>query len=103
MLPLDVTDGAIHAMYRARTPLHGRFIYDLHFYHHARDPYIWSLRRELLRTFRDDPPDYVLSVDSWRPRGPGAADFPDLEELLAREYTIVLRTQHAQVLRRKSP
>ena len=98
ILPLDVSGGAIHAMYELRYPLHGRFIYDLHFYHHVDDPYIASLRQELVATLTEDPPDFVIRWKSWRPHGYRCSkEFPELDALLD-DYSVVMGGGRATVL-----
>jgi hypothetical protein len=100
VLPLDVTDGAIHALYKARIPLHGRFIYDFHFYHHVDHPYIRLLREEFMSTLAARPPDLVLQFDSWRPHGRTCSDqFPELQEFL-KDYSMLFETNNASVLYR---
>ena len=100
ILPLDVTDGAIHVLYKLRRPLHGRFIYDLHFYHHVADPYIYSLRQEFLSTVATRPPDFVIQFKSWRPHGRSCSDdFPELELFLG-NYSVSMQTNGASIMRR---
>ena len=98
VLPLDVTGGAIHALYKARIPLHGRFIYDFHFYHHVDQPYIRSLRKEFMSTLTGRPPDLVVQFTSWKPRGRTCSEeFPELQALL-KDYRTLCQTNNASVL-----
>lgn len=98
VLPLDVTSGAIHALYRDRRPLYGRFIYDLQFYHHVGDPYIQGLRRELLAGFTDSQPDVVVRFDDTWLRTP---DFPELDAVLDRDFELVLQENDVSIFRRR--
>jgi hypothetical protein len=97
VLPLDVTSGAIDAMYRNRRPLYGRFIYDLQFHHHVDRPYIQALRDELIAQFRDGEPDIVIQCDDTWLR----TDFPQLDAILARDYEVALRQNEVTIFRRR--
>ena len=99
VLPLDVTGGAIHALYRARIPLQGRFIYDFHFYHHVDHPYIRGLRKDFIAAATNPPPELILQFSSWRPNGRTCSEeFPELQDLL-RNYEPLVQTNKAAVLR----
>lgn len=103
IMPLDVTSGAIHALYKIRRPLYGRFIYDFHFYHHTSTQYILDLRKELISQFRDDKPSLVLKFESWRPHGAGCSDeFSELDAILREDYVTVLQTKGCSIMRRKT-
>lgn len=95
---LDVTSGALHALYRDRRPLHGRVIYDHVFYHHADHPYIQRLRRELIAYFEADPPDVVVRADDTWLRTP---DFPELETVLRDRYDLAFHGREMSILRLK--
>ncbi|MGQ0734414.1 MAG: hypothetical protein ACT4QD_12245 [Acidobacteriota bacterium] len=99
VLPLDVTSGAIHGLYRNRRPLYGRFIYDQYFYHHVKHPYIQRLRREMLAQFKDGEPDIVVRLDDTWLRTP---DFPELDAILSADYQMVLHENGVSILRRRS-
>lgn len=102
VMPLDTSTGAIHALYEARRPLYGRFIYDFHFYHHADLPYIADLRRQFLAQFTESRPTVILRCESWRPRQTGvSASFPELEAILRTRYSAVLESNGCTVLRRR--
>jgi hypothetical protein len=99
VLPLDVTSGALHAMYRDRRPLYGRFIYDHPFYHHVDRPYIQQLRKQLLEEFTDRAPDVVVRFDDTWLRTP---DFPELDAILREQYELVLQRNDVSILRRRA-
>ena len=70
VLPLDVTGGAVHAMYRTHTALAGRFLYDFHFYHHVSSPMIQALRHEVVTDLEQQParmPDRRVKLSHVRP------------------------------------
>lgn len=100
IMPLDVSSGAIHALYLARRPLYGRFIYDFQFYHHTGHPYIRALKDEMIAQLRGGEPDIVLLCDSWRPYGYTCEAFPELEAILRRDYMLVARVGNIAILRR---
>jgi hypothetical protein len=103
VMPLDVTSGAIHALYEVRRPLYGRFIYNFHFYHHTSTRYVESLRRDLIAQFRDGKPSIILQFEAWRPHGEGCSkEFPELDAILREDYVTVLQTNGASILRRKT-
>lgn len=95
---LDVTSGALHALYRDRRPLHGRVIYDHVFYHHVDHPYIQRLRGELIAYFEADAPDVVVRADDTWLRTP---DFPELEAILRDKYDLAFHGREMSILRRK--
>lgn len=105
VLPLDVTGGAVHAMYRCRAPLAGRFIYDFHFYHHVSTPIVRALRSELVAMLENDPPRFVVQFPGvWHPTGDDcAADFPALDSLLATRYEPTETTASYRILERRGP
>lgn len=101
VMPLDTSDGALHALYLVRRPLYGRFLNDFHFYHHVGDPYIEGLREEFLEQFGDGRPSVILQCRSWRPHVASVvARFEALEAILERDYHQVYRTRDCRVLRR---
>lgn len=101
ILPLDVTGGAVHAMYNLRRPLYGRFIYDFHFYHHVGHPYIAALRNELLSEFTSDKPEIVVVLEGWRPFGRTCSqEFSELDGVLRQNYVVALKTDQVSILRR---
>src|SRR5262249_35542675 len=105
VMPLDVTGGAVHAMYRCRAPLAGRFLYDFHFYHHVSTPIIQSLRGEIVATLQNEPPRFVVpSPGGWHPSGDDcAAEFPALDALLATRYQPVETGERFRILERIAP
>ena len=98
VMPLDVTSGAVHALYRNRSPLYGRFIYDHHFYHHVDHPYIQGLRRQMIDQLGSQKPDIVVRFDDTWLRG----DFPELNAILQRDYDMMLQRNDVSILRRKA-
>lgn len=86
--PLDVTNGAVHAMLLARAPLASPFLYDFHFHHHPNEPIIRRLRRRMIETFERAPPRFIVLSRSWRPFGPQTAPFPELNRILVRDYEL---------------
>lgn len=98
VMPLDVTTGAVHALYRNRRPLYGRFVYDQFFYHHVDHPYIQRLRRELLAEFGREGPDVVVRPDDTWVRTPS---FPELDAVLANDYDLVLHENDVSIFRRR--
>lgn len=102
VMPLDTTSAAVHAMYLARRPLYGRFIYDFHFYHHGGDPYIARLRREMLDQLAAPGPELVLQCPSWRPEPRGPEDlFPELAARLGERYRPARSIQDCTVWSRR--
>jgi hypothetical protein len=105
VLPLDMVSGAINGMYRARARLAGKFNSDYYFYHHTDRPIIQKLRRELLRTFTDHPPRFIIRFhESWRPIGPYSdRSFPEFERIIETQYETVLASERFVIMRQKSP
>jgi hypothetical protein len=105
VLPLDVTGGAVHAMYRCHAALAGRFLYDFHFYHHVSTPIVRSLRSEVVATLENDPPRFVVQFPGvWHPTGNDcAADFPAFDSLLATRYEPRETAAHYRILERRGP
>ena len=102
VLPLDVTGGAVHAMYRTHTRLAGRFLYDFHFYHHVSSPMIQALRQEIVDQVERQPARLVVRFhEPWRPSGEDcAADFPALDSALTRGYRVALTSGRFEILER---
>src|SRR5262249_8093250 len=86
--PLDVTAGAVHAMYLARADIATPFLYDFHFYHHPASAITRRLRRRFLAGMDHSRPRFVVAATTsgWRPVGSETADFPELDALLRRDY-----------------
>lgn len=97
VMALDTTSGALHALYRIRRPLHGRFIYDFHVHHHIDDPHIQKLRKTMLAQFADGEPDIVVRFDHSWGRKP---NFPELDTILANDYEIALQENDVTIFRR---
>jgi hypothetical protein len=98
VMALDVTSGALHGLYRARRPLHGPVIYDFHVYHHIDEPYIKGLRRTTLSQFDGGGPDLIVKMDNtWLRK----SNFPELDEILTRDYEVVMQENGVSILRRR--
>jgi hypothetical protein len=91
--PLDWTGVAPHAMLRARARIATPFLEDMHFYHHAADPYVRELRSRLIQGLSAARPRFVLEVDQpgWAPTEDSRHPFPALGRLLDAEYTVAAR------------
>ena len=98
VMALDTTSGALHALYRIRRPLHGRFIYDFHVHHHIDNPYIQKLRREMIAQFANGEPDIVVRFDESWGRKP---NFPQLDAILENDYEVALQENNVTILRRR--
>ncbi|MEL6349661.1 MAG: hypothetical protein AAFV53_41540, partial [Myxococcota bacterium] len=102
VMPLDVTGGAIHAMYRDNRPLHGKFIYDFHLYHHVDTPFVKKLRSEMISQMGPDGPDIIIQMAPlWRPSGIGTSDFPELNRILDTHYQVIKQDKGFRILRRR--
>jgi hypothetical protein len=101
--PLDWTGGAVHAMLIARAPIATPFVYDFYFYHHVSNPFIQRLRARFMAAMRAAPPRFVIQIETQKP-WPGGADttreFPELQALLATDYTVASRGDGYQILER---
>jgi hypothetical protein len=100
VVPLDVTNGAVHAMYLAQARLGSSFVYNFHFYHHCDSPYIQQLRQKLLRDFESIQPRFVIRFKhTWEPSGPGTCrEFSELERVLKDQFAVVYAEQDFQIL-----
>jgi hypothetical protein len=100
--PLDVANGAVHAMWLVEADLATSFLYDFHFYHHTDDPFIRGLRERLLRELEESKPRFLIAATqpAFRARGPGSA-FPELEQWISRHYGRVYRSGGLEVLERR--
>jgi hypothetical protein len=89
---LDTTDGGIHALLALGIVEPTRFVYDFHFFHDEDQPFIRSLRRELIDALRARPARLiVLFRRGWPSGGAERVErFPELARLLADRYAIVL-------------
>ena len=87
---MDVTEGGIHALLRLHLRQPTRFLYDFHFFHDERDPRIQALRAEFVGDVeRGRPAAVVVFRDTWRRQGyERLNDFPAVDRLLEREYTL---------------
>lgn len=99
---LDTTEGAKAVALRARLPSATRFVYDFHFFHDVGSPVNEELRAELIRSFDEAQPRFVIvSGSSWSHRRSFAAlaDFPELEDRL-RAYSVLYDDGDLRLLRR---
>ena len=89
---MDVTEGGIHALLRLHLRQPTRFLYDFHFFHDERDPRIQALRAEFVGDVeRGRPAAVVVFRDTWRRQGyERLNDFPAVDRLLEREYTLAV-------------
>lgn len=101
---LDVTEGGIHALYRLGIRQPTRFLYDFHFFHDLSAPRIQALRAELMRGLeRGRPAAVVVLRDSWLERGYDRLDrFPELRELLARDYALAVQGDDYRIYAKRS-
>jgi hypothetical protein len=103
ILALDVTSGVNQVLYRLRRPLHGKFIYDFHFYHHVSSPFIAKLRQEMVDHIGKEPPKFIIQASAWRPSGRSCSpDFPALDSLIQRDYFLIHRQGTTSMFQRKS-
>jgi hypothetical protein len=88
--PLDWTGTALHAMLLERARVATPFLEDVHFYHHADDPYVQGLKDSLMRRLESARPRFILQVDQrgWVPAPDSRHPFPELGVLLSRDYEI---------------
>jgi len=101
--PLDVANGAVHAMWLVEADLATSFLYDFHFYHHADSPFIRGLQSRLLRELDQNEPRFVIAATqpAFRARGPGSTTFPELAQLISRHYVRVYKNGGLEVLERR--
>jgi hypothetical protein len=102
--PLDVANGAVHAMWLVEADLATSLLYDFHLYHHADSPYIRGLQSRLLRELEASKPRFIIAATqpAFRARGPGSTTFPELAELVSRDYVRVYRSGGLEVLERRA-
>jgi len=100
--PLDMAEGALHAMWLAQARPATRFIYNAPLYHHTDTVTVQTLRARFLTELNAAAPRYVLRFPKhWRPQGPRTeATWQDLETTLARDYTPTLSTKDFTLLER---
>jgi hypothetical protein len=102
VLPLDWTEGAVHAMLIAKAQPASPFIYDYYFYHYVSEPYIQSIRQRHIDALRARPPRFIIDVtDKLKPSGLDTTDsFPELERLIQDNYRVVQTGTHYRILER---
>ena len=101
---LDVTEGGIHALLRLELRQPTRFLYDFHFFHNETNPRIQALRAELVRGLeRSRPAAVVVLRDSWLEQGyDRLARFPELSDLLARDYALAVQGDDYRIYAKRS-
>jgi hypothetical protein len=101
---MDVTEGGIHALLRLHSRQPTRFLYDFHFFHDEGDPRIQSLRAEFARDVeRGRPAAVVVFRDTWRRRGyERLKDFPAVDRLLTRDYTLAVEGDGYRIYAQRS-
>jgi len=89
---MDVTEGGVHALLNLGRRQPTRFLYDFHFFHDTGDPRIRALRAELVEGLAAGRPAAVVVFrDTWNHPGYGRlGEWPELERLLARSYTLAV-------------
>jgi hypothetical protein len=89
---LDTTSGGIHALLRLGLRQPTRFIYDFPFFHHVADARVQALRAELVTALEAKRPAAIVVLqESWPDRGyERLATFPELAQLLGREFTLAI-------------
>jgi len=89
---MDVTEGGVHALLNLGLRQPTRFIYDFHFFHDTGDPRIRALRAEFVEGLAAGRPAAVVVFrDTWNHGGyERLGDWPELERLLDRAYTIAV-------------
>jgi hypothetical protein len=102
VVPMDVTGGAVHAMFLAQAKMGSSFIYDFHFYHHCDHPYIRELRTKFITELQTRRPRFIIKfLDVWRPHGEDACgEFPELETILNESYLPRIDEAAYQILER---
>lgn len=102
---LDWTGGALQAMLLARAQPATPFLYDVEFYHHVSHPYIQDLRRRFIADLQLSPPRFIVEVEAAdKPfvQGPDTtATFPELREILQRDYAVAWSEEDFRIYRRK--
>ena len=93
--PLDWTGGLVGGMLECRAHLATSFVYDFEFYHSVSNPVIQGLRRRFIRELTLAKPKYILErlgeEKPW-PRGEDTTRrFPELAQLMARDYLVAAR------------
>jgi hypothetical protein len=89
---LDTTEGGIHALLQLGLRQPTRYLYDFPFFHDVGDPRIQRLRRDFAGSLGRHPPAAVVVFrDTWgRPGYERLAEFPAVQELLARRYALAI-------------
>lgn len=103
--PLDWTGGAVQAMLIARARLATRYLYDEEFYHHVSTPYVQRLRSDFVRDLGASRARFIIEVHTEKPWVSGfdtTREFPELQRLLATEYTVVHEGKGYRILERSS-
>lgn len=104
VLPVDWTEGAVHAMLIAKALPATPYIYDYYFYHYVSEPYIQAIRQEHIAALKAHPPRFVIDVlDKLKPSGLDTTDnFPELDAMLQENYREVKSGKNYRILERIS-
>jgi hypothetical protein len=102
VLPVDWTEGAVHAMLIAEAQPASPFIYDYYFYHYISEPYIQSIRKRHIEALQAHPPRFIIDVtDKLKPSGIDTTDsFPQLDSLIQENYRVVKTGTNYRILER---
>lgn len=101
VMPLDWTEGAVHAMLIAQASPGIPFLYDFHFFHHVSSPYIQSLRRRLMTTIDRSPPRWIVRIDRAAFAGPDAGTpFDELTRFIDHHYEKAVSRDGYEIWRR---
>lgn len=101
--PVDWTEGALHAMMRARIPIATRFFYEFHFAHHVSRDINATLRTEFMDSLNANPPEVILVAHS-RASVSGldvSYDFPEFDAFRDGQYKRVEQDKRYAVYLRR--
>jgi hypothetical protein len=101
---LDTTEGGIHALLRLGLRQPTRYLYDFPFFHDVGNSRIERLRRDFAGRLGAYPPAAVVVFrDTWhRPGYERLAEFPAVEELLARRYALAIDRGEYRIYAKRS-
>jgi len=94
VVPLDVTGGAIHAMYRAGARIGSSFFCDWHFYHNCHLPYVQKLRSRMIQELTGNRSRFIIQFhEKWKPWGKRACpEFPELDRIILDMYEPIFKS-----------
>ena len=102
--PLDWTGGALQGMLIAGVRVATPFIYYFQFTHHVSTPYIQSLRQRFISDLNVSQPQFIIDMGDYNTVITGAdttADFPELQAIIAHDYTVVYKENGYMIYQRK--